>query len=324
MTQKKIAIIRRPPGPALQRLVDTLSPYGELLINPTEATLDDGGLIALMRDADVALITSLDTLSGAVMEACPKLRLLVNIGVGVNGIDLETAKRCGVTVTNTPGANSNAVADHAWGLLIGAARRLVAADQFVRSGAWTPANRMGFGSGLDVSGKTLGLLGFGQIGQAVARRALGFDMPVLYQTRSRVSGEIESALKATHVPLDALLTQSDYLVLTVPYTTETHHIIAAPQLALMKKSAVIVNVARGGVIDESALVVALTDRTIAAAALDCMENEPQVHPQLLAAPHVMFSPHSAGATSGTHQAMIALAVKNLVIGLSGHTPPNRV
>lgn len=324
MTQKKIAIIRRPPGPALQRLVDTLSPYGELLINPTEATLDDGGLIALMRDADAALITSLDTLSGAVMEACPKLRLLVNIGVGVNGIDLETAKRCGVTVTNTPGANSNAVADHAWGLLIGAARRLVAADQFVRSGAWTPANRMGFGSGLDVSGKTLGLLGFGQIGQAVARRALGFDMPVLYQTRSRVSGEIESALKATHVPLDALLTQSDYLVLTVPYTAETHHIIAAPQLALMKKSAVIVNVARGGVIDESALVVALTDRTIAAAALDCMENEPQVHPQLLAAPHVMFSPHSAGATSGTHQAMIALAVKNLVIGLSGHTPPNRV
>lgn len=324
MTQKKIAIIRRPPGPALQRLVDTLSPYGELLINPTEATLDDGGLIALMRDADAALITSLDTLSGAVMEACPKLRLLVNIGVGVNGIDLETAKRCGVTVTNTPGANSNAVADHAWGLLIGAARRLVAADQFVRSGAWTPANRMGFGSGLDVSGKTLGLLGFGQIGQAVARRALGFDMPVLYQTRSRVSGEIESALKATHVPLDALLTQSDYLVLTVPYTTETHHIIAAPQLALMKKSAVIVNVARGGVIDESALVVALTDRTIAAAALDCMENEPQINPQLLAAPHVMFSPHSAGATSGTHQAMIALAVKNLVMGLSGQTPPNRV
>ena len=149
-------------------------------------------------------------------------------------------------------------------------------------------------------------------------------MPVLYQTRSRVSGEVESALKATHVPLDALLAQSDYLVLTVPYTTETHHIIAAPQLALMKKSAVIVNVARGGVIDESALVVALTDRTIAAAALDCMENEPQVHPQLLAAPHVMFSPHSAGATSGTHQAMIALAVKNLVIGLSGQTPPNRV
>lgn len=324
MTQKKIAIIRRPPGPALQRLVDTLSPYGELLINPTEATLDDGGLIALMRDADAALITSLDTLSGAVMEACPKLRLLVNIGVGVNGIDLETAKRCGVTVTNTPGANSNAVADHAWGLLIGAARRLVAADQFVRSGAWTPANRMGFGSGLDVSGKTLGLLGFGQIGQAVARRALGFDMPVLYQTRSRVSGEIESALKATHVPLDALLAQSDYLVLTVPYTAETHHIIAARQLALMKKSAVIVNVARGGVIDESALVVALTDRTIAAAALDCMENEPQINPQLLTAPHVMFSPHSAGATSGTHQAMIALAVKNLVMGLSGQTPPNRV
>lgn len=320
----KIAIVRRPPAPVLHRLVETLSPLGELRINPTQATLDDAGMIALMHDADAALTTSLDSISGAVMRACPNLRLITNIGAGTNGIDLETARLRNIVVTNTPGANSNAVADQAWGLLIGAARRLVAADRFVRNGEWTTENMLGFGLGLDVSGKTLGVLGFGQIGQAVARRALGFDMPVIYHTRKRVDAGIESRLNAAHVSLDDLLARCDYLVLTIPYSPETHHIIATAQLAQMKRTAVVINVARGGVVDEEALVQALKDNTIAGAALDCMEGEPTIHPRLLSAPNVMLSPHSAGATPGAHQAMVALAIQNLVMGLSGQTPPNRV
>lgn len=317
---KKISVARRLPQPML----DQLATFGELAVAATEAGLDKTGLIKLMQDADAALVTVLDTIDADIINACPKLKLICNIGVGYNNIDIAAAKVRGITVTNTPGAMDDAVADLAFGLMLGAARRLAQADTFVRSGKWTADNMTGFGMGLDVSRKTLGIVGFGRIGQALAKRAGGFDMPVIYSARNRIAETIETALNARHAALDDLLAQSDYVVLLVPYTEATHHLIGAPQLAKMKSSAVLVNVARGGVIDDAALAVALKAGTIAGAALDCVENEPAVSPALLGLPNVLFSPHIGSATAGTRMNMAMLAARNLAIGLSGATPPNAV
>ena len=317
---KKIAVVRRLP----QALLDQLAKFGELVIAPSEAGLDTAGLIALMRDADAALVTVLDAISAEVIAACPQLKLICNIGVGYNNIDVASASARGITVTNTPGAMDDAVADLAFGLMLGAARRLPQADAFVRTGQWTPGNMTGFGMGLDVSHKTLGIVGFGRIGQALAKRARGFDMKVLYAARNRVIESIEQTLGATHVSLDELLEQSDYVVLLVPYSEATHHLIGAAQLAKMKKTAVLVNVARGGVVDDAALAEALKHGTLAAAALDCVENEPVVNEALCKLPNVVFTPHIGSATPATRMNMAMLAVKNLATGLAGGVPPNVV
>ena len=317
---KKIALSRRLPPP----LLAALAPLGELLMPPGDAGLDKAGLMALMQDADAALVTVLDAIDADIIAAAPKLKLICNIGVGYNNIDLAAASANGIQVTNTPGAMDDAVADLAFGLLLGIARRLPAADAFVRAGQWTPANLTGFGMGLDVAKKTLGIVGFGRIGQAVAKRALGFDMPVLYHARHAIAAQTEQVLGARHAPLDELLTQADFVVLLLPYSAVTHHLIGAAQLATMKKSAVLVNVARGGIVDDAALAEALQQGLIAGAALDCVENEPNINPALCALPNVLLSPHIGSATAGTRLNMAMLAGKNLATGLAGGVPPNVV
>ncbi len=318
--KKTIAVARRLPQPVL----DQLSQFGEVVVAQTDAGLDTVGLTALMRDADAALVTGLDAIGAQVIAGCPKLRLICNIGVGYDNIDIAAASARGITVTNTPGAMDDAVADLVLGLILGVARRLHQADAFVRSGQWTPTNPSAFGLGLDVSRKTLGIIGFGRIGKVIARRALGFEMRTLYCNSTRVDAGIEAALNATQVDMDTLLAQSDYVVVQVPYTPATHHLIGAAQLAKMKKSAALIHAGRGGVVDDAALAAALKAGAIAAAGLDCVENEPHVNAALLGCPNVLFTPHIGSATSATRMNMVMMALKNLAVGLQGGIPPNTV
>ncbi|MDX9716344.1 MAG: D-glycerate dehydrogenase [Thauera sp.] len=319
MSKKIIAVTRHLPG-----VVETLSEYGEVRSAPPGAELDKADLIALMSDADAVLTTAWDNIDAEVISACPKLRLICNTGVGYNNIDIAAARLRKIMVTNTPGVTDDAVADLAMGLMIAVARRLPQADVFVRSGQWTKATLVGFGLGQDVSGKTLGIVGFGRIGQTLAKRAQGFDMTVLYHARRPVSAETESLYKARHSTLDKLLGDSDFVVLLVPYSVETHHIIGTEQLKKMKPSAFLVNVARGGVVDDQALAVALKAGALAGAALDCVENEPDLHPELFGLANVIFSPHIGSATPGTRRTMVSMSTKNLIAGITGKTPPNLI
>ncbi len=317
---RTIAISRRLPP----IVTDMLKPFGDVVVPATDSPPTRAELMELMREADGTLVTALDVIDAGVLAACPKLRVLANIGAGYDNIDVAAARTRGVTVTNTPGVADDTVADLAFGLIIGAARRLPQADAFVRSGHWTMANPAGFGLGLEVSRSTLGVVGFGRIGQAIAKRAGGFDMTVLYHSRRRVDGATEAALRAQPASLDELLRRSDFVVLAVPYSAETHHMVDSARLSQMKRTAVLVNVARGGVVDDGALAEALGNGTIAGAALDCYENEPVVHQALLGLPNVVHAPHIGSATAGARQAMIGLALRNLVTALQGGTPPNVV
>jgi gluconate 2-dehydrogenase len=317
---RKIAISRRLPQPVLDKVAE----LGEVLLPPTEAPLDGAGMAELLRDADAALVTALDRIDAKVLEACPRLKLLCNIGVGYDNIDMAAARSRGITVTNTPGAMDDAVADLVFGMIISAARRLPQADAFVRAGKWTPDDFTAFGLGMDVSRKTLGIIGFGRIGRVIARRALGFEMRVLYCDTKAAAPEVEAELKATRADLDSLLAESDFVVVQVPYRPSTQHFIGAPQLARMKNTAVLIHAGRGGVVDDAALAAALKQGTIAAAAVDCFENEPRVLPELLDCPNLLLTPHIGSATPGTRMSMMGLALKNLAVGLQGGIPPNVV
>lgn len=317
---KTIAVVRRLP----QSLIDALAPHARVIVAPTEGGLDKAGCAALLRGADAALVTALDVVDEELIVASPRLKLIANIGVGYNNIDVPAAQARGISVTNTPGAMDGAVADLAMALMLGAARRLPQADAFVRSRRWTSDNLTGFGMGLDVSGKTLGIVGFGRIGQTLAKRAAGFDMNVIYTARRPVDSAIEEKLGVRHAVLEELLARSDFVVLLVPYSAETHHLIGAPQLSRMKPSAVLVNVARGGIVDDGALAAALNEGRLAGAALDCVENEPYVLPDLARASNVIFTPHIGSATPATRMTMAGMAIRNLIAWLQGGSPPNLV
>ena len=316
----KIAIVRRFPQPVL----DQVAQLGEVLLPPTEASLDASGMAELLRDADAALVTALDPVDADTLAACPKLRLVCNVGVGYDNIDVAAARARGIAVTNTPGAMDDAVADLVFGMILAVARRLPQADSFVRAGKWTPDGAAGFGLGMDVSRRTLGIIGFGRIGKAIARRALGFEMRVLYADSKAAAPEIEQELRAGRAELDTLLAESDYVVVQVPLRPSTRHLIGAEQLQRMKQTAVLIHAGRGGVVDDAALAAALKAGTIAAAAVDCFENEPKVHPELLDCPNLLLTPHIGSATPGTRMSMVRLALQNLAVGLQGRMPPNVV
>lgn len=316
----RIAVARPLPQPVL----DLVAKLGEVVTPSTAACLDKAGLTALLRDADAALVTALDHVDADVIASSPKLRLICNIGVGYDNIDVVAASARGVTVTNTPGVMDDAVADLVFGLILGVARRLPQADAFVRAGHWTPENFGAFGLGIDVSRRTLGIIGFGRIGQAVARRALGFEMRILYCDSGSTDAAVASALRAERVDLDRLLAEADYVVVQVPYAPATRHLIGAGELAKMRRTAVLIHAGRGGVVDDEALAAALKQGTIAAAGVDCMEDEPHVHPALLDCPNVLFTPHIGSATLATRTNMVMLALRNLEAGLLGATPPNAV
>ncbi len=255
-----------------------------------------------------------------VLDAAPALKAVCNISVGYNNVDVAACTERGILVTNAPGVLDDSTADLTWALLLAAARRIAESDRWLRAGHWR-GMRFNDRFGLDVHHATLGILGMGRIGRAVARRAAGFDMPVIYHNRSTLDAALEREARATYVPMAQLLAESDFLSLHLPYTTASRHVIGAAELAHMKPTAVIINASRGGLVDEAALIEALRAGRLAAAALDVFEGEPDVNPGLRGLDNVVLAPHMGSATRATRLAMARLAIDNLKVALSGGVPP---
>jgi glyoxylate/hydroxypyruvate/2-ketogluconate reductase len=275
-----------------------------------------------LADKDGVFTTGSDRIDAGTLDAAPRLKAVCNNAVGYNNIDLAACVERGILATNTPGVLDDTTADTTWALLMAAARRITEAERWLRAGNWKEGWKHDRLLGQDVHGATLGIIGMGRIGQAVARRGKGFSMRVLYHNRNRVPAKTERELGAKYASLDKLLKESDFVSLNLPYSPECHHLIGEKQLALMKPTAVIVNAARGGIIDDAALVRALKEKRIAGAGLDVFEGEPKFNPGFLELDNVALAPHIGSATRATRVKMAMLAARNLATALSGKRPPN--
>ena len=273
------------------------------------------------RQGLICLIT--DAIDAPLLAACPDLKVVANVAVGFNNIDVAEATKRGVVITNTPDVLTETAADFAWTLLMATARRVVEADRYVREGKFTQWEFMLLLGG-DIHGKTLGIIGFGRIGRAMARRARGFDMRVLYQDAVAADPATERELRATRTDTATLLRESDFVTLHTPLLPETQHLINTQSLKTMKKTAYLVNASRGPVVDEAALAQALKEGWIAGAGMDVFEREPEVHPALMGLPNAVLAPHIASASSDTRLKMANLAVDNCLAVLEGKTPPTPV
>jgi gluconate 2-dehydrogenase len=304
--------------PTFDSEIARLAPHFEVREESAETTFTPDQLAAKLADCDAAIVGLKDRVGAPEVAGAKRLRIVANLGVGYDNLDVAALTACGIAASNTADVLNESVADFAWALLLGAARRVGAAERWLRAGQWRSTDFKAW-LGTDVRGRTLGILGMGRIGQAIARRAQGFGMPVLYHNRSRLPEATERECRARLVDKATLLRESDFLVLVLPLTAETRHVIGAVELAQMKPGAVLVNVARGGIVDDAALAAALREGRLAAAGLDVFEGEPRVHPDLLALDNVLLSPHIASATTDTRRAMAAVAVDN-VLALFGHAP----
>ena len=287
--------------------------------NETDTPLPREELIERLRGKDGLICHIISAIDEEVLAAAPTLKVVANVAVGFNNIDVTACRRRGVVVTNTPDVLTETTADFAWALLMAAARRVVEADHFARSGQWQRW-QWGLLWGADVHGKTLGIVGFGRIGRAVARRAMGFDMRVLYHDAVRADAGVERELRATAVSLESLLREADFVTLHTNLTPETRHLMNERTLRLMKTSAILVNAARGPIVDEAALVRALKEGWIAGAGLDVFEEEPKIHPGLTPLSNAVLAPHIASASRDTRLAMATLAVRNCIAVLDGKPP----
>jgi glyoxylate reductase len=303
--------------------MERLRKAGHIVVVHEGVPLGKSELIAFAQDAEALIVLLSNRIDAEVFSSLPRLKIVANLGVGVDNIDVSAATRHGVLVTNTPDVLTEATADLAWALLLAVARRIVEADQDLRREGFPGWTFLPKHMGVDVYGRTIGIVGFGRIGQAVAKRAKGFGMTILYYARTR-KPKVEEELGARFVPLPELLRESDFVVLCVPLTTETHHLIGKNELSLMKREAILVNVARGPVVDEEALVWALKEGKILSAGLDVFEREPEVHPELLTPRNVVLTPHIGSATWATRRRMAALAVDNVLAALRGERPPTLV
>ena len=296
-------------------VVERLHRHFEVQHNQDDAVWSQDELIQRLQGIDGAFVTGTEAIDAKLLAACPQLRAVCSMAVGYNNIDVVACTAHGVLVSNAPDVLTETTADFGFALMMAAARRITESEHFLRAGRWTRWGHDMF-AGADVHGATLGVLGMGRIGQAIARRgALGFGMPVIYHNRSRLDAAIEVQLGARYVAKDQLLRDSDHLVLVLPYGPQSHHAIGAAELALMKHTATLTNVARGGIVDDAALAMALRARRIAAAGLDVFEGEPAVHPDLLTLPNVVLTPHIASASLPTRRAMAHLAADNLIAAL---------
>jgi glyoxylate reductase len=316
--QPKVFVTRPLPDPAME----LLSGACEVRNYPEDAAIPSSQLAEECRQVEGLLVNSA-RVSEEVLHAAPKLRAISNCGVGYDNIDVAACNRRRIPITNTAGSLEETTADLAFALLLSAARRIIEADRCVREGRWARW-QWGLLHGVDVHHKTLGLLGFGGIGQAMARRGCGFSMRILYYARHRVSESIERELHAEYASLETLLRESDFLSLHVPLTPETRHAIDGGAFSLMKKNAILVNTARGPVVDEKALVEALRSKKIAGAGLDVFEEEPKVGQDLIGLDNVVLAPHIGSATGETRLRMATLAVRNLLAMLAGERPANVV
>ncbi|WEN16771.1 D-glycerate dehydrogenase [Rhodanobacter sp. AS-Z3] len=315
MTDKPRVWVSRPTFPGV---IARLDPYFEVTVEADERKFSPSELAARLAGQDAAIVGLKDRIGAAEIAGAERLRMVANLAVGYDNIDLDALSAAGIAVSNTADVLNESVADYTWALLLGAARRMSAAERWLRDGHWQ-ATEFKAWLGSDVRGRTLGILGMGRIGQAIARRAVGFGMPVIYYNRTRLPEADERACNARHVDKQQLLREADFLVLALPLTTQTRHAIGAPELALMKATAMLINIARGGIVDDAALAAALRERRLAGAALDVFEGEPKVHPALLTLDNVVLSPHIASATTDTRRAMTSVAVDN-VLAMFGHGP----
>lgn len=315
----KVLVTGRLPKEVLERITGE----HEVEANPGDRPMDRGDMLKRIADKEGLLCMITDRVDQELLDHAPRLKMIANYGVGYNNIDVGAVSGKGIPVSNTPEVLTEATADLAFALILGVARRLVEGDRMTREGGfqfWAPLYFLGS----EVSGKTLGIVGFGRIGRAVARRAKGFDMRVLYFDAYRPDPSIEQDLGAAYAPMKTLLSESDFVSLHVPLTDQTHHLIDAEALGLMKPEAYLVNTSRGPVIDETALLTALEDKRIAGAGLDVYEKEPQLTPGLKDMANVILLPHVGSATWETRTKMAEVAAMNLLAGLRGEIPPNCV
>ena len=316
MTQPKVLVARRVPA----AVIDKLAAHFDLDFHQGDSPLSADELRARLQGKAGAYITGTERITAELLDACPDLRAICTMSVGYNHIDLAACTARRVLVTNTPDVLTETTADFGFALLMATARRMSEGERLLRDGGWK-SWAWDFLAGADIHNSTLGILGMGRIGQAIARRGrFGFGMNVAYHNRSRLPAETEAELGARYVSKDDLLREADHLVLVLPYSAESHHCIAAAELALMKPTATLINIARGGIVDEDALAAALREHRIAAAGLDVFEGEPRVNPALLALPNVVLTPHIASATMPTRVAMATLAADNLIAALTGAKP----
>ena len=318
--RRQVLITRAVFPEAVQRLRQ----HFEVETNPDDSDWTHAELSQRLRGKVGLLGTSIEPITAALLDENPQLRAVCLMTVGYNNVDVAACTARGVLATNAPGVLTETTADLGFALMMATARRMSEAERFLRAGRWNQwSHDLLVGS--DIHGATLGILGMGRIGQAIARRgALGFGMKVIYHNRSRLSPGDEAPLGARYVDKATLLRESDHLVLVLPYSAQSRHAIGAAELAQMKPSATLTNVARGGIVDDAALAQALRERRIAAAGLDVFEGEPNVHPALLELPNVVLLPHIGSATEATRRRMVGRAADNLIAALTGGAPPTPI
>jgi len=316
MSKPKILVARA----IFPETIERLSQHFEVESNQSDESWSKDQLIAKLKGKQGAFTTGSERIDAAVLDANPDLKICANMAVGYNNFDVDAMAAHGVLGTNAPDVLTETTADFGFALLMATARRITESEHFLRAGKWEKWSYDMF-AGSDIHGSTLGIIGMGRIGQGIAKRgAHGFGMKVIYHNRSRLDAALEAECKASYVGKEELLKTADHVVLVVPYSPASHHTIGAAEIALMKPTATLINIARGGIVDDAALAVALREKRIAAAGLDVFEGEPKVHPDLLTVPNVVLTPHIASATVPTRRAMADLAADNLIAYFSGKGP----
>lgn len=319
-TKPKVLVARAIFPEALAKLEESF----EVISNQSDKVMTPEELNKALAEVDGALVAGSERIDAAALAGANNLKVVANISVGYNNFDIPAITAAGVMATNTPDVLTNTTADFGFALLMAAARRITESEHWIRNGKWGQWSIMNNPLGMDLNNSTVGIIGMGRIGQGIAKRALGFGMKVIYHNRSHLPEADEKACSATYVSKEELLRTADHVVLVLPYTAQNHHTIGAAEIAMMKPTATLVNIARGGIVDDAALAQALQSRKIFAAGLDVFEGEPQVHPELLKCSNIVLAPHIASATEKTRRAMVDLAVENLRIVLDGKKPPSLI
>lgn len=301
-----------------------LEAFYEVHSNQSDQLMSAEALQKALSDVQGALVTGSERIDASALALAKDLKVVANISVGYNNFDIPAMNAAGVMATNTPDVLTDTTADFGFALLMATARRITESEHWVRAGKWDQWSIVNNPLGMDLHNSTVGIIGMGRIGQGIAKRALGFGMKVIYHNRSQLSAEDEKACGASYVAKESLLQNADHVVLVLPYTAQNHHTIGAAEIALMKPTATLVNIARGGIVDDSALAQALRAGKIFAAGLDVFEGEPQVHPELLKCSNIVLAPHIASATEKTRRAMVDLAIENLQAALDGKEPPSLI
>ena len=320
MQKPKILVARAIFPEALAKLeesFDVRSNQEDRIFSPEELQKELSGVVG-------ALVAGSERIDANALAHAKDLKIVANISVGYNNFDVPAITAAGVMATNTPDVLTDTTADFGFALLMATARRITESERWVRAGHWDKWSIVNNPLGMDLHHSTVGIIGMGRIGQGIAKRALGFGMNVIYHNRSHLSDASEKACGAKYVSKEELLRTADHVVLVLPYSAESHHTIGAKEIALMKPTATLINIARGGIVDDAALAQALKEKRIFAAGLDVFEGEPRVHPELLKLSNVVLAPHIASATEKTRRAMVDLAVDNLRAALDGKKPPSLI